>query len=97
MPTARWTLHCKLIYRNQKTIRTFDELNGECKYHILKTIRKCIKRVAIVDQTNRLTKAAQRANNRIKSRQILRLLYDHLRTATTGEQSFRIIELKFAM
>ena len=78
--------------------KTFDELDGECKYHILEArfnaaIRKCIKTVAIIDKINRLTEAAQRSNNRIKSRQILWLLYDHLRTANIGEQSFRIIEL----
>ena len=66
--------------------KTFDELDGECKYHILEArfnaaIRKCIKTVAIIDKINRLTEAAQRSNNRIKSRQILWLLYDHLRTA----------------
>ena len=78
--------------------KTFDELDGECKFHILEArfnaaIRKCIKTVAIIDKINRLTEAAQRSNNRIKSRQILWLLYDHLRTANIGEQSFRIIEL----
>ena len=77
---------------------SFDELNGECRYHVLEArfnaaIRKCIKTAAIIDKINRLTEAAQRANNRIKSRQILWLLYDHLRTANIGEQSFRIIEL----
>ena len=78
--------------------KTFDELDGECKYHILEArfnaaIRKCIKTVASIDKINRLTEAAQLSNNRIKSRQILWLLYDHLRTANIGEQSFRIIEL----
>ena len=78
--------------------KSFEELNGECRYHVLEArfnaaIRKCIKTVAIMDKINRFTEAAQRANNRIKSRQILWLLYDHLRTANIGEQSFRIIEL----
>ena len=78
--------------------KSFEELNGECRYHVLEArfnaaIRKCIRTVAIMDKINRLTEAAQRANNRIKSRQILWLLYDHLRTANIGEQSFRIIEL----
>ena len=78
--------------------KSFDELNGECRYHVLEArfnaaIRKCIKTVAIMDKINRLTEAAQRANNRIKSRQILWLLYDRWRTANIGEQSFRIIEL----
>ena len=74
------------------------ELNGECECHIFKArfnaaIRKCIKTVATVDKVDRLTEAAQRANNRIKSRQILLLLNDRLGAANIGEQSFRIIEL----
>ena len=98
MPTAMMDYTSSLTLTEVEKAKSFEELNGECRYHVLEArfnaaIRKCIRTVAIMDKINRLTEAAQRANNRIKSRQSLWLLYDHLRTANIGEQSFRIIEL----
>ena len=56
-------------------------------------IRGCIDSHALKSKVPRLTEQAQLKRERLKSRQILWLIFDYLKASHVGDQSFRLVEL----
>ena len=77
---------------------TYDALAAECRYGMLENelnsaLRESIKAVALRNKIQAETGRMHTLGRRLMSRQILWLMYDHLRPHIAGDNTFKIIEL----
>ena len=77
---------------------TYDALAAECRYGMLENelnsaLRESIKAVALRNKIQAETERMHTLGRRLMSRQILWLMYDHLRPHIAGDNIFKIIEL----
>ena len=77
---------------------TCDALAAECRYGMLENelnsaLRESIKAVALRNKIQAETERMHTLGRRLMSRQILWLMYDHLRPHIAGDNTFKIIEL----
>ena len=76
---------------------TYDALAAECRYGMLENelnsaLRESIKAVALRNKIQAETERMHTLGRRLISRQILWLMYDHLRPHIAGDNTFKIIE-----
>ena len=77
---------------------TYDALAAECRYGMLESelnsaLRESVKAVALRNKIQAETERMHTLGRRLMSRQILWLMYDHLRPHIAGDNTFKIIEL----
>ena len=77
---------------------TYEALAAECRYGLLENelnsaLRESIKAVALRNKIQAETERMHTLGRRLMSRQILWLMYDHLRPHIAGDNTFKIIEL----
>ena len=77
---------------------TYDALAAECRYGMLENelnsaLRESIKAVALRNKIQAETERMHTLGRRLMSRQILWVMYDHLRPHIAGDNTFKIIEL----